>query len=115
MMKCLDLSGIWRYETDINDVGIEEKFYTRKLKNDNFILPGDACSNRVGTAFSQPEEMTRETVRHLTPAYSYVGVLWLQRTFTLHEEYENKSLSLFLERVNIASDLWIDDKKLTAV
>lgn len=112
MMKCLDLSGIWRYETDINDVGIEEKFYTRKLKNDNFILPGDACSNRVGTAFSQPEEMTRETVRHLTPAYSYVGALWLQRTFTLPEEYENKSLSLFLERVNIASDLWIDNKKI---
>lgn len=111
-MQVIDLSGKWRYETDTEDIGITEEFYIRRLENGNFTLPGDACSNKVGKKFEPCSEMTRETVRALRPAYEYIAPLWLQRDFVLPEDFEGKHISLFLERVNIASDLWIDGEKI---
>ncbi len=111
-MYSIDLSGKWRYETDEEDIGISEKFYSRRLRHENFTLPGDACLNRVGKKFTPFEEMTRDAVRSLRPAFEYIGALWLQRGFTLPAETEDKHITLFLERVNIASDLWIDGIKI---
>lgn len=111
-MKSIDLSGKWRYETDENNMGINEHFFERTLKHENFVLPGDACTNKVGKKFTPFDKLSYEAVRALRPAYEYIGALWLQREFTLPEEYEDKYIYLFLERVNIASDLWIDGVKI---
>lgn len=111
-MYSIDLSGKWRYETDLADIGVGEKFYERRLKHENFTLPGDACLNKVGKEFTPFTELSYEAVRTLRPAFEYVGALWLQRDFTLPEEFEDKYITLFLERVNIASDLWIDGIKI---
>ena len=111
-MKSIDLSGAWRYRTDLDDVGIKEKNYNDILEGQNFILPGDACSNGVGTPYTPPSELCYEAVRTLRPAFEYIAPLWLQRDFVLPEEFEDKHLTLFMERVNIASDLWIDGEKI---
>lgn len=111
-MYSIDLSGNWHYETDPNDIGISEGFFGRTLKNEGFTIPADACFNKVGKRFVPFEEFSYEAVRTLRPHYEYIGALWLQREFTLPEEYENKYITLFLERVNIASDLWIDGIKI---
>ena len=110
-MNTIDLSGIWRYETDLDVTGISNRIFERTLSNTGFILPGDACSNKVGKQYTPPVELCYEAVRTLRPAYEYIGALWLQREFTLPPEYENKYITLFLERVNIASELWIDGVK----
>lgn len=111
-MRTLDLSGQWRYETDLEDIGIKEGFFKRALSHENFTLPGDACQNKVGKKLEPFERLEYETVRALRPAYEYIGPLWLQREFTLPAEWEDKYITLFLERVNIASDLWIDGEKI---
>ena len=111
-MRTIDLSGQWRYETDPENTGISQKIYERSLKNENFTLPGDACLNKVGKKFVPSDEYNYESVRTLRPRYEYIGALWLQRDFTLPDEFADKYLTLFLERVNIASDLWIDGVKI---
>ncbi len=111
-MRSIDLSGKWRYETDNENIGINEKYYEKTLSNENFTLPGDACLNKAGTPYTPPAELCYEAVRALRPAYEYIGALWLQRDFVLPEEFEDKYITLFLERVNIASDLWIDGVKI---
>ncbi|MCH5210041.1 MAG: hypothetical protein J1F01_03650 [Oscillospiraceae bacterium] len=111
-MYTIDLSGQWRYETDAEDKGIREKFYERRLRHENFTLPGDACLNKVGREFAPIDEYSYEAVRALRPKYEYIGVLWLQRDFILPDKFEDKYITLFLERVNIASDLWIDGIKI---
>lgn len=111
-MFTLDLSGIWRYEEDLKDRGIAEEFYKRQLLSNGFVLPGDACSNKVGRQYIPPKELCYEAVRTLRPKYEYIGALWLEREFTLPSGYEDKYITLFLERVNIASDLWIDGEKI---
>ncbi len=112
-MRALDLSGEWRYETDIEDNGINERFFERELSCAGFKLPGDACSNGVGKTYTPPAELCYEAVRTLRPEYEYIGPLWLQREFDLPADFEDKCLTLFFERINGASDLWIDGVKIS--
>ncbi len=110
-MKCIDLSGAWSYETDETDIGISGGFYCRGLKNDGFILPGSTCENQIGKKTEYSGELTNEAVRAPRERYEYVGPLWLRRVIDVPEDAEGKCVRLFLERVNIASELWIDGKK----
>lgn len=111
-MHTIDLSGKWRYETDFDNAGIKDKYFERKLGGESFTLPGDACQNRIGKEYEPPKELCYEAVRTLRPAFEYIGPLWLQRDFTLPESCADSFITLFLERVNIASDLWIDGIKI---
>jgi hypothetical protein len=111
-LKIIDLSGEWRYETDADNIGYSQEFYKRELKNDGFKLPGSACENAVGIKQESFLELSLETVRCLRQKYNYIGALWLQRDVYVPESFDGKHLTLFLERVNIASELWIDGEKV---
>lgn len=111
-MNSIDLSGIWRWETDENDVGISERFYGRPLKNQGFRLPGSTCENGIGKKQEYYSELTKEAARAPRERYEYVGALWLQRKIEIPQEYDGKCVRLFLERVNIASELWLDGEKI---
>lgn len=111
-MKILDLSGLWRYETDEADVGLAEERYKGMLLKEGFRLPGSTCENGIGIKQEYYEELTKEAVRAPRERYEYVAPLWLQREILVPEEWEGKALKLYLERVNIASQLWIDGEPI---
>lgn len=111
-MQTINLSGVWRYETDEKNIGYDEGFYNRRLKNDGFSLPGSACENGIGKKQEKFTALTAEAVRCLRPKYDYIGALWLERKFELPADFEDKCLTLFLERVSMASELWIDGEKI---
>ncbi len=110
-MDIINLHGIWRYETDENDTGMADGIFKRELKNCGFKVPGSSCDSKIGKKAVPFLEMTKETVRSLVPKYSYKGVLWLQTDFEC-EDLRGKNVRLFLERVNIASDCFIDGEKI---
>lgn len=95
-MKTISLAGAWRIDG------------TDTL----FTLPGSACDNAYGTPQKPLTEMTRDTVRCLRPRYDYIGSLTISREIDVPEEFADKHLTLFIERVNIASELFIDDEKI---
>lgn len=111
-MKKIDLSGLYRYETDEANVGILQEFYKRKLSGSGFKLPGSTCDNQIGRALEPFNEMNPESVRCLRPRYDYVGPLWLQTEIDISKEDSEKALTLFLERVNMASQLWMDGNQI---
>lgn len=111
-MQTIDLSGVWRYETDPENAGYSQKFFIRRLKNAGFTLPGSACENKIGKKQESFTELSSETVRCLRQKYSYTGALWLQHEFELPKSLEDKCLTLFFERVGIASELWLDGVKI---
>lgn len=111
-MKVLDLSGSWLYKTDYDDLGIQNEYYKDKFELSGFMLPGSACENGIGKKQEYYEELTKEAVRAPREKYEYIGALWLQREFELPDDAEGKCVRLFLERVNIASELWIDGEKI---
>jgi len=95
-MRTLSLAGEWRaVEFDMP-----------------FTLPGSANENKIGTPQQEFTVKNKESLRSLRQRYNYTGPLTLTRNFYLPEDFEGKHLTLFLERVNIASELWIDDVKI---
>ncbi len=110
-MQKIDLTGIWRYEKDETNIGIDEKFYLRSLKHNGFVLPGSCCGNGIGRQQQAYDTMDKNTVRAPRERYEYIGVLWLQREIDIPESFAGKDLYLFLERVNMASGVWLDGKQ----
>lgn len=109
-MKNIDISGVWRYETDPEDRGRAERFFARTLTGEGFRLPGSVCENRVGTPFDASRYTFREIIRAPRERYEYVGPLWLQREVDVPERFAGQDAFLFLERVNMESQLWLDGK-----
>lgn len=98
-MQTINLSGEWRYKLDGGETG-------------SFNLPGSACEAGIGEKQEKFTELTSDAVRCLRQKYSYTGALFLEREVDIPEEFNNKHITLFLERVNIASELWIDGGKI---
>lgn len=111
-MKILDLSGNWSYKTDHEDLGTQKEYYKDTFELGCFMLPGSACENGIGKKQEYFNELTKEAVRAPREKYEYIAPLWLQREIVVPEEFEGKCIRLFLERVNIASELWIDGEKI---
>lgn len=111
-MKTIDLSGNWLYKTDYDDLGIQKEYYKDTFKLGGFMLPGSACENGIGKKQEYYNELTKEAVRAPREKYEYIAPLWLQREIDVPKEFEGKYIRLFLERVNIASELWIDSVKI---
>ncbi|MDO5397338.1 MAG: glycoside hydrolase family 2 TIM barrel-domain containing protein [bacterium] len=111
-MKVLDLSGAWLYKTDYDDCGTAREYYKETFELGGFMLPGSSCENGIGKKQKYYDEFTKEAVRAPRERFEYVAPLWLQREITVPEEFEGKYIRLFLERVNIASELWIDGEKI---
>ena len=108
-MKTIDLSGSWRYKTDYDDV---YRFSGERFVESCFMLPGSACENRVGKRQEYYDKISKEAVRAPRERYEYIAPLWLQRDIDIPDDADGKSIRLFLERVNIASELWIDGTKI---
>lgn len=111
MMKVLDLSGNWSYRTDYDDSGTDKGYYKDIFEPGCFMLPGSTCENGIGKKQEYYNELTKESVRAPREKYEYIAPVWLQRKIVVPEEFEGKCIKLFLERVNIASELWIDGEK----
>ncbi len=110
-MKIIDLSGNWSYQTDYDDIGIQKEYYKDTFEHGGFMLPGSACENGIGKKREYYDKLTKEAVRAPREKYEYAAPLWLQREIEIPKEFEGKTIRLFLERVNIASELWIDGEK----
>lgn len=110
-MDIIDLSGSWRYRTDENDEGINAGYAGDVFTDDGFMLPGSACENGVGKKREYSAELNKDTVRAPRERYEYIGPLWLQRDAEIPDGFTG-AVKLFLERVNIASELWIDGVKI---
>jgi len=111
-MKTIDLRGNWLYKTDYDDLGTLNKYYKDTFELGGFMLPGSACENGIGKKQEYFDSLTKEAVRAPRERFEYIAPLWLQREIVVPEEFEGKHIRLFLERVNIASELWVDGEKI---
>lgn len=107
----LKLDGFWDYELDYEDKGLSEEWFNRKLSKSNFILPGTTASNCVGEPLEMNAEISRESVRCLRQEFKFVGAAWYQKRVEMPEDWQDKSVFLFLERVMFGSTLWINGQQ----
>ncbi|WP_423127913.1 sugar-binding domain-containing protein [Gaoshiqia sp. Z1-71] len=131
--QMIDLSGTWKYALDPSDQGIAEAWFGQSL-SDSLTLPGSLSSNGIGydlslatpwtgqivdsSFFKEPEyaryreEGNLKIPFWLQPLKYYQGAAWYQKEITVPENWNDRSISLFLERCHWESRLWVDDQEV---
>ncbi len=101
----VDLSGTWSFQLDENDIGLQEKWFEKDLR-DAILLPGSTDERGFGTNAREPER-TR-----LTREHRYLGPAWYQRSIEIPEREAGDHIELVLERVMWESRVWLDDHSI---
>jgi hypothetical protein len=136
--KHLNLSGEWQFQTDPEDVGLEEGWYDRGL-SDAIQLPGSLASNDKGFQVGYDTEFTggiwinrggEPYVWYEDPNYApylddekfrypfwliaekyYTGPAWYSREVEVPKNWQDKIVQLFLERPHWETRVWVDDRE----
>lgn len=113
MMKIISVSGTWSYFVPENaeEVPFEQVWNNREKFQTGFMLPGSCCEQQIGKKQEYYDTFCKEAIRAPREKWEYIGPIYLQKEIDIPRDWENKTITLFLERINMASQLWIDDKK----
>lgn len=95
------LAGDWRFELDPEDVGVEERWFTREL-GDVIELPGTTNERGKG---ERRDDRPRD---HLAEPYPYEGAAWYQTTVSIPDEWTGRRILLSFERTRVTR-VWVDD------
>jgi len=130
----IDLSGEWNFKMDAEDKGVSENWYKNKFK-ETVMLPGSMNENDKGNEVTvktvwtgnmwndslwyKDPKMAKYRQKGnvkipfwLTPNKEYAGAAWYQKKVIIPENWKNKTIYLFLERVHWESVVWVDGKKV---
>ncbi|WP_455498444.1 sugar-binding domain-containing protein [Coprobacter sp.] len=110
----LDLSGVWQFAMDNEDVGEKESWFNTSLE-DAIQLPGTTDLAGKGLPNELSPALEKPQMLHLTRRHSYVGPAWYSREIEIPASWKDKKISLFLERVMWRSKVWVDGIALTGV
>src|SRR3569833_1115822 len=127
------LSGNWLFQTDPKDIGVNERWYDKKLTG-QIKLPGSMTSNHLGddisvhtpwtggiedsSWFHKPQYAVYRKPGHikipfwLQPEKYYKGVAWYQKTIVVPAGWRGKSAELFIERAHWTSAVYLDNTRL---
>lgn len=129
--QTISLAGKWNFKMDPADLGITEKWFSKKL-DDTIHLPGSMLTNHKGDAVTLQTKWTGSIYDSswyfiprfakyrqpgnlkfpfwLTPEKYYVGAAWYQKEITIPASWKGKHIKLFLERCHTETMIWVDDK-----
>jgi len=96
----LSLAGKWRFSLDADDVGVAQKWYSKKL-DDTVTLPGTTDENHKGILKNEA------ATDRLSRVWYWKGPAWYQRDVTIPESWNGKKINLLLERSK-NTRVWID-------
>lgn len=131
--QTISLAGKWNFKTDPGDIGITEKWFSKKLE-DNIVLPGSMLTNKKGDAVTLQTQWTGSIYDSswyfiprlakyrqsgnlkfpfwLTPEKYYVGAAWYQKEIIIPASWKNKHIILFLERCHTETEVWVDGTRV---
>lgn len=126
-----DLGSVWRLAADVEDRGLEERWFARTLA-DRVPLPGSLEQSRIGNLpgldtpwtadlfdrafFDSPEYAAYRGSKDfkfpyfLQPDHWFRGAAWYQRDIEIPEDWRGRSIELFLERAHWETHVWLDDR-----
>ncbi|MDR6944056.1 sugar-binding domain-containing protein [Mucilaginibacter pocheonensis] len=127
----LDLAGIWQFEVDSLDRGVNDKWFARKL-SDQIRLPGSMTTNFKGNDIDVHTPWTGSIVDSswynnpsyaryrvngnikvpfwLQPVKYYKGPAWYQKEIEIPAGWKGSDINLFIERSHWETSVWVDDK-----
>src|ERR1035437_3074398 len=127
------LKGIWKFQTDPQDKGISEKWYTRSL-SETIVLPASMTERGKGDDVTLQTKWTGSLYDSswyfnprmakyrnqkipkfpffLTPIKAYVGAAWYQKEVDIPQNWKGKTIQLYLERPHWETIVYLDNKEI---
>jgi hypothetical protein len=128
----ISLSGEWKFRIDSLDQGLKDRWYN-DMADETVTLPGSMAENGKGYDITLNTDWTGDIVDRsyftdkkyekyrqpgnikipfwLKPVKYYKGVAWYQKEVNLPEKWEEKEVTLFLERPHWETTVFINGKK----
>lgn len=105
--QTLDLSGVWRFQTDPMGFGKTpgSELYLARL-TENIQLPGTTDEGGKGI------RTTARYVDRLTRKFEYCGPAWYQREIVIPDEWKGKDVWLNLERCHWETTVYLDGRPI---
>lgn len=97
--NCISLAGEWRFALDSTDVGEREEWFGKLLEY-RIKLPGITDEGGYGPEVLEMGKLSR--------LHKYIGKAWYQMDIVIPEQWKNRNIRIFLERVMWRSKLWVD-------
>lgn len=106
----VDLSGTWRFQTDVMDFrrGSLSPRYNHILQ-EKIELPGITDDYQIG--YKSPYRH----IDRLTRKYEYMGPAWYQRDIEIPEAWKGKRIFMYFERTHWLSSIYVDTKEVSKI
>jgi len=107
----ISLAGDWTVRLDDQKIGEQQQWFKQTFDK-KIHLPGTLDDAGIGNPPTlSPDSLTKPILIHLTRKHSYIGSAWYAKEITIPQNWNNKSIELFLERVIWTTRVWIDGKE----
>jgi len=100
----ISLAGAWQIRMDKPNDGVGKKWFLQTFSGDAAELPGTVYSNH-----RQPP-VTSGGMKGFSAVYPYSGGVWYQRQLEIPQGWYDKQVTLFLERCQWETLVWLDDE-----
>jgi hypothetical protein len=101
----ISLAGTWRFRTDPDKVGIQQRWYAARLPQE-IKLPGTTDEAKLGLP-----NPAKPSLDGLYRPNVYAGPAWYQRDIDIPADWRGKRVELFLERVHWETRAWLDGRE----
>lgn len=104
----IDLSGTWRFQTDVMDFrrGSLSPRYNHELQGE-IVLPAILDDYQIG--YKTPWRY----IDRLTRKYEYMAPAWYQRDIAIPKEWKGKRIFMYFERTHWLSAVCVDAKEVS--
>lgn len=108
--KEVDLSGVWRFQTDVMDFrrGSLSPRYNHLLQ-ETITLPAITDDYQIGY------KVPYKYIDRLTRKYEYMGPAWYQRDIEIPKEWKGKRIFMYFERTHWLSSIYVDTKEVSKI
>lgn len=106
----LNLSGKWKFQTDVMDFrrGSLSPRYNHVLQEE-IQLPGITDDKQIGY------KVPYQYIDRLTRKYEYMGPAWYQRDIEIPAAWKGKKIFMYFERTHWLSSIYVDTKEVSSI
>lgn len=111
-VNTIDISGVWSVQLDSTNVGVTENWAANAFTGTSINLPNTLDGAEIGTASTLEPALNNYVMSNLTRKHQYIGKAWYQKEVNIPRTWNEKNISLNLERIIWESSVYIDGKPI---
>lgn len=107
----INLAGQWHVRLDSLNKGVEQEWFSKKFETP-IQLPGTLDDAGIGKKTTlTADKLKKEVLLNLTRKHSYIGIAWYSKEVEIPQNWKNKDIELYLDRVIWNTRIWVDGKE----